>query len=377
MRYELDSAMLQTLLPSFAAAEDALARLDERVLRSPVGEGFAERSHFFDSAGALWVAGELVHVEDLVLHDAHMDSRAPSHELTIAHAVLRARRRIWTGDPSWALGAPGLATLTATLGEGEGDTREPKPPEVPAETDDEGEDQDGPLASEMAEIDAILARSQKLLDIHTGKTPAGEQVAVAAARRNEDPLGLLGDDEWNEEQRLAEWRGLLPLADSLPAVLGAIILFEAWERIEPLRRQHWLGGLLVASHLRARGKIASHLFSFYGGLKLVRHERRRSRDRATRLQAFLEAMHLGATAGLKELDRLTLARTQMELRFRGRRSNSSLPDLADFILSRPMVSAAMIARHLRITPRGALNLVNEIGIREITGRGRYRAWGII
>jgi hypothetical protein len=42
-----------------------------------------------------------------------------------------------------------------------------------------------------------------------------------------------------------------------------------------------------------------------------------------------------------------------------------------------MVSAAMIARHLRITPRGALNLVNEIGIREITGRGRYRAWGII
>lgn len=88
-------------------------------------------------------------------------------------------------------------------------------------------------------------------------------------------------------------------------------------------------------------------------------------------------MHLGAVAGLKELDRLSLARTQMELRFRGRRSNSSLPELADFILSRPMVSAAMIARHLRITPRGALNLVNEIGIREITGRGRYRAWGII
>ncbi|MDC7745444.1 MULTISPECIES: RHE_PE00001 family protein [Rhizobium] len=377
MRYDIDGAMLQTLLPFLAAAEDAVARLDERVLRSPVGEGFAERSHFFDAAGALWVAGELVHVEDLVLHDAHMDSRAPSHELTIAHSVLRARRRIWTGEPSWALGAPGLATLTATLGEGEGDAREPKRPEASAEVDEEGEDEDAPLAAEMAEIDAILARSQKLIDIHTGKTPASEQVAIPTARRNEDPLGLLGDDEWDEEQRLAEWRSVLPLADTLPPVLGAVILFEAWERIEPLRRQHWLGGLLVAGHLRARGKVASHLFSFYGGLKLVRHERRRARDRATRLQAFLEAMHLGATAGLKELDRLTLARTQMELRFRGRRSNSSLPELADFILSRPMVSAAMIARHLRITPRGALNLVNEIGIREITGRGRYRAWGII
>ncbi|KPH06933.1 DUF1612 domain-containing protein (plasmid) [Rhizobium acidisoli] len=377
MRYEIDAAMLQTLLSSFAAAEDALARLDERVVRSPVGEGFAERSHFFDAAGALWVAGELVHVEDLVLHDAHMDSRAPSHELTIAHSVLRARRRIWTGEPAWALGASGLATLTATLGEGEGAAPEVKSPGVPAETDEEGGDEDGPLAAEMAEIDALLARSQKLLDIHTGKVTVSETAAAAPARRNDDPLGLLGDDEWDEEQRLAEWRGLLPLADSLPPVLGAIILFEAWERIEPLRRQHWLGGLLVAGHLRARGKVASHLFSFYGGLKLVRHERRRARDRATRLQAFLEAMHLGAAAGLKELDRLSLARTQMELRFRGRRSNSSLPDLADFILSRPMVSAAMIARHLRITPRGALNLVNEIGIREITGRGRYRAWGII
>ncbi|MBB2750301.1 UNVERIFIED_ORG: hypothetical protein GGI57_000974 [Rhizobium aethiopicum] len=377
MRYELDNAMLQTLLPSFAAAEDALARLDERVVRSPVGEGFAERSHFFDAAGALWVAGELVHVEDLVLHDAHMDSRAPSHELTIAHSVLRARRRIWTGEPAWALGASGLATLTATLGEGEGTVPEAKSPAVSLETDEESREEDGPLAAEMAEIDALLARSQKLLDIHTGKLPASETAVAPPARRNDDPLGLLGDDEWDEEQRLAEWRGLLPLADSLPPVLGAIILFEAWERIEPLRRQHWLGGLLVAGHLRARGKVASHLFSFYGGLKLVRHERRRARDRATRLQAFLEAMHLGAAAGLKELDRLSLARTQMELRFRGRRSNSSLPDLADFILSRPMVSAAMIARHLRITPRGALNLVNEIGIREITGRGRYRAWGII
>ncbi|MFS8145830.1 RHE_PE00001 family protein [Rhizobium sp. BR 249] len=377
MRYDIDGAMLQSLLPAIAAAEDAIARLDERVLRSPVGEGFAERSHFFDAAGALWVAGELVHVEDLVLHDAHMDSRAPSHELTIAHSVLRTRRRIWTGEPSWALGTSGLATLTATLGEGEGSAQETKRPDAEIETGEDGEDEDAPLAAELAEIDALLARSQKLLDIHAGKAPASEPAATPATQRNDDPLGLLGDDEWDEEQRLAEWRSVLPLAEALPPVLGAAILFEAWERIEPLRRQHWLGGLLVASHLRARGKVASHLFSFFGGLKLVRHERRRARDRATRLQAFLEAMHLGAAAGLKEIDRLTLARTQMELRFRGRRSNSSLPELADFILSRPMVSAAMIARHLRITPRGALNLVNEIGIREITGRGRYRAWGII
>jgi hypothetical protein len=376
MRYDIDASMLQGLLPAIAAAEDGLARLDERVMRSAVGEGFAERSHFFDAAGALWVAGELVHVEDLVLHDAHMDSRAPSHELTIAHSVLRARRRIWAGAEAWALSAAGLAALTASGSEGEERVPERKSLDgSPAA--DAGEEGDEPLAAELAEIDALLERSQRLLDAHMGKPAVPARDADPQPRRGDDPLGLLADDEWNEEERLTEWRSLLPLADRLPPTLGAALLFEAWERIEPLRRQHWLGGLLVSSHLRARGKVASHLFSFHSGLKLVRHERRRSRNRLMRLEAFLDAMQEGAAAGLKEIDRLTLARTQMEMRFRGRRSNSSLPQLADFVLSRPMVSAAMVARALGVTQRGALNLLAETGIREITGRGRYRAWGIL
>ncbi|MFA1624038.1 RHE_PE00001 family protein [Rhizobium mongolense] len=372
MRYEIDNTLLKSLLPAFALAEDMLARLDERVARSPVGAGFAERGHFFDAASALWVAGELVHVEDLVLHDAHMDSRTPSHELTIAHAVLRARRRIWTADPIWALSGAGLNVLAGAGLEDAG-----RAPEVrstlasPEEEKDEGE---ALLSMELAEIDAVLARSQRLLDTHLGR---GSKVEERPKETPADPLGLFGDDEWDEAQRLSDWRAVIPLAEELPAALGAAVLFEAWERTEPLRRQHWLGGLLVSSYLRSRGKVASHLFSFYAGLKVIRHERRRSRDRATRLLAFLEAMRESAAAGLKDMDRLSLARTQMELRFRDRRSNSSLPQLAEFVLSRPMVSSTMVARQLRVTSRGALNLLNEIGIREITGRGRYRAWGII
>ncbi|MDR6664990.1 hypothetical protein J2X71_001248 [Rhizobium sp. 1399] len=352
-----------------------MARLDERVARSPVGQGFAERSHYLDAAGALWVAGELVHVEDLVLHDAHMDSRAPSHELTIAHSVLRVRRRIETADPGWALSPAGLSVLTASTLEGQERVSDAGSAEPGSKPDDE--DDEAPLAAEIAELDALLARSQQLLDRHAGKPVAEEPEGAEPSQRDDDPLGLFGDDEWNEEERLREWRGLIPLVEELPPSLAAAILFDAWERIEPLRRQHWLGGLLIASSLRLRGKVASHLFSFHTGLKQIRHERRRSRDRVTRLQAFLDAMRESAITGLKEIDRLSLARTQMELRFRGRRSNSSLPQLADFILSRPMVSAAMIARELGVTQRGALNLINEIGIREITGRGRYRAWGII
>jgi hypothetical protein len=37
----------------------------------------------------------------------------------------------------------------------------------------------------------------------------------------------------------------------------------------------------------------------------------------------------------------------------------------------------MIARAAKITQRGALNLIGELGVRELTGRRRYRAWGIL
>ena len=51
--------------------------------------------------------------------------------------------------------------------------------------------------------------------------------------------------------------------------------------------------------------------------------------------------------------------------------------LLDYVLTRPVVSAGMIAKELDITPRAAQNLVAELGLREVTGRGRYRAWGIM
>jgi hypothetical protein len=80
---------------------------------------------------------------------------------------------------------------------------------------------------------------------------------------------------------------------------------------------------------------------------------------------------------LKEIDRLTMAKGQMERRLRNRRSSSSLPALIDLVLARPVVSAVLIARELKVSQLAALNLIADLGVREITGRGRYRAWGIV
>src|SRR3982751_4125721 len=99
-----------------AAAEDALRRLEERLGQSPIRAGWISRTHFLDACASLWLEGELVHLEDLVLHDAGMDIRSPTHELTRARTVLRARRRIAEAKPDWALSPAGLAKLRGRQG---------------------------------------------------------------------------------------------------------------------------------------------------------------------------------------------------------------------------------------------------------------------
>jgi hypothetical protein len=91
--------------------------LDERLRSSPIREGFVSRTHFQDACASLWLAGELVSLEDLVLHDARMDIRSPTHALTRAQAVLRTRRRIAGAAPDWALSPDGLKALR---GDGDG-----------------------------------------------------------------------------------------------------------------------------------------------------------------------------------------------------------------------------------------------------------------
>jgi hypothetical protein len=79
---------------------------------------------------------------------------------------------------------------------------------------------------------------------------------------------------------------------------------------------------------------------------------------------------VAAELGLKEHDRLTLARNMMEGKLAGKRTSSKLLEL---IISRPLVSAGMIGKELAVTPRAALRIVEELRLREMTGRGRFRA----
>ncbi|WP_292625516.1 RHE_PE00001 family protein [Mesorhizobium sp.] len=372
MAYTLDKLPMETLIGPVARATEILARLDERLARSPVRDGFVERQHFADAAAALWLEGELVHLEDLVLHDAHMDIRTPTHELTRAHAVLRTRRRIFVQKPDWALSRDGFLALTGRDGappaagqksrEGEGATT--------IEADGRDDADDDLLAEEFAEIDAVLARSSKIL---SGADVPGRK--DEASRRDQN--GLIYDLDWNEEERLAEWRDVMARTRDLPVVLRAAVLLEAWSDIEVLQHATWLGPLFVAALLRQEGLAANHLVTVQLGAKNIPRERRRARNRSDRLLAFVDAIHEAGLAGLKEHDRLVMAKTQMERRLRERRVSSKLSGLIELVLSRPLVSTGMVQKGLKVTKQGALNLVGELGLREMTGRGRFRAWGIV
>ena len=360
-----------------ATATEVLVRLDERLVRSPVHDGFVERQHFADAAAALWLEGELVHLEDLVLHDAHMDVRAPTHELTRAHAVLRARRQIFARDPDWALGRDGLRQLTGRDGiavpsESGREWEGAFGPEVEAGEPGEADEPDS-LAEEFAAIDAVLARSTKVLE--GGAMPTAAKRVSVTGRQPQG--GLVYDLDWNEDARLEEWQDVIAETRELPAVLRAAILLEAWFEIDVLQHAAWLGPLLVAALLRQEGLAAGHLASLHLGAKNIPRERRRARTRSDRLLAFVDAVQEAALTGLKEQDRLMLAKNQMERRLRKRRTSSKLSDLVELVLSRPIVSTGMIQDRLKVTKQGALNLVGELSLREMTGRGRFRAWGIV
>lgn len=93
--------------------------------------------------------------------------------------------------------------------------------------------------------------------------------------------------------------------------------------------------------------------------------------------AQLAAITAAAEAGLKVHDRWLNQRMLLLRKLSGRRSTSKLPALIDYVFSRPVVSAGMIAEELGISARAAQDLVAELDLREATGRGRYRAWGIL
>ncbi len=391
IRYEFSRTERQALISDCAAAAEtaaiALARCDERLLRSEpaLAEGVRQRGHAFEAQALIGLGGGLCPLEDLVLHDSGMDVRSPSHEITRAAGFWAERRRQARRDPAEILAPRALRRRLGLAA-----PQDPAPALTQSETgvappwarigrDDEAEDgeedldevvaDDDPGNPAFAEIDALLARTRKKLD-------AWNDLSSDAGRKNL----TLRDPGYDAAGRCERWLAVLEEGRGLPAALAAAVALDAWLVLEPSERMGEFGFALAATMLRQRGLAAAHLPTVGLGLRRGRFRWSPHVPRGARIAGLLGALAEAAAFGQADCDRLTLARTLMLRRCEGRRGNSKLADLVALFVASPLVTVQLAAARLQVTPQAVEAMLKALGAslpRELTGRKRYRAWGIV
>jgi hypothetical protein len=144
-------------------------------------------------------------------------------------------------------------------------------------------------------------------------------------------------------------------------------------------RQPWLGLTMAASILRARG-VTNHLLPLAAGFKKSKFRPQGREGILEKLQGFCQVLEEAVEIANKDLERLVLAQQLMGRVADKCRSNSKLPELVDLFLSRPLVTVPLGAKLLKVTPKAVDLMLVQLGgalPRELTGRRRYRAWGIV
>ena len=222
-----------------------------------------------------------------------------------------------------------------------------------------------PWAAHFAEIDALLDRTSKVL---AGETP------LRKSRSH-----LVYDPEQDETESEDLWLDLVKRTSHWPAVAAAAVAWNAWLDLNLYTRQPWLGLTMAASILRARG-LTSHLLPLAAGFKQSKFRPQGREGAKEKLDGFCSVIEEALTIANKDLDRLILARELMSRVTARTRSNSKLPELVGLFLSRPLVTVPLGAKLLKVTPKAIDLMLAQLGgalPRELTGRTRYRAWGIV
>jgi hypothetical protein len=189
---------------------------------------------------------------------------------------------------------------------------------------------------------------------------------------------LLCDRSWGEAERLSAWQNVRREAESWPALMAAGFVWDAWQMLQPEQHGLWKSYLLASLTLKTRKAFGQGLLPLsWGAMHAdIRWDKRFPLN--LRVEGFLEAVKASCERTGQEIVRLIHADALMVRTIEGKRKASKLPQLKELLLGRPLVSARMIQRTLKVSPEGANYLLRQLGPgpREVTGQRSYRVWGI-
>jgi Protein of unknown function (DUF1612)/HTH DNA binding domain len=304
---------LRRLLGPLLAAEQAMARVGERLRTLPFRDGVIERLVYHEACAISLLEGQLVPVEDLVHFEGGVSQRIPYPELSSCAATYAVLCHAWS--------APVEVLLTAASpGDGM------------------------------------------------------EKSGIPEEQRND----AVYDRTWGEAERLSAWRQVQRGAESWPPLLAAAFVWDAWQMLQPEQRGLWKSYLLASLTLKARKRFEQGLLPLNWGSVQGDFRWDRRFPPNLRLMGFLEAVTAACERTRQEIIRLVHSEALMARRAEGRGKASKLPQLKDLFLRKPLVSARMIQKTLKVSPEGASYLLKQLGPvpREVTGQRSYRVWGI-
>ena len=322
------------LLAPLARAQHAVSRLDARAeAAAPViAEGLRARLALREAAGWLAWARFSIHPRDLALRDAGLT------------------------------GAYGPAALADRLAA-----------ELPATTAQGTIFELAP--SDLAVHQALsMARYWRRLAEMRSWRPLAD---VAAMR---ELLALLGAGQPANDAEIAEW-----LADisfrrpAAPALIQAGLGARAWMNRAAVKEPLTLDGIFLAACLwRASGFGRAISLPFWLAPE-TQLNRLGPRVGITWMAGFLECVIAAATTALGDLDRLQAVADKGQM-LTAPTARSKLPAALEAVLRAPVVTAAGLAKSLRITPQGALGLLRQLQkeglIHEATGRASWQGFTI-
>ncbi|MEO1458397.1 MAG: helix-turn-helix domain-containing protein [Pseudomonadota bacterium] len=305
----------RTLSSSFAAAVDAVARLDERLLSQPRErrEGSLRHLALLEITDLVWAEGHRIRPERLALVDLERLGR--------------------TGEDAAALGRATSALRRA------------------------------------------LAAPRTLSDAEAVATALGHRaIPEPGALGVDDPIwGLLPE---MARDRAEAWLSAVDSLDAHP-IVRAGFGFRLWLRgaMPKLLEPATLAGHLALAPARVEASVGLTYLPvalgrpptplLYGG------------SAETCQGAWLDAVAGAAAAGRTRLGALADWRERAAKAIQGMQGRGA-PSLADLFLARPVLSAPVVAAELGLTGTRSRDLLSAFErrglVREMTGQGRFRYW---